>query len=88
MEGLKSLGGKWEQLRLTEEEDDFFFLDDEANEADRTKERRSLIGKICIERTIGKEVIRKTVGRIWRISKPATFTEVEKYIFCNFCYGD
>lgn len=46
MEGLKSLEGKWEQLRLTEEEDDFFFLDDEANEADRTNERRSLIGKI------------------------------------------
>lgn len=56
-------------------------VDKEILKADRIRERRRLIGKLDADRTNGKEVIRTTMNKIWRTSKPATFTEVGKNTF-------
>lgn len=41
----------------------------------------SLIGKVCGDRVVGKDLISSMMGKIWRISKKAVFQEVEKNIF-------
>lgn len=42
---------------------------------DTVKEKgdRSVIGKICLERQIGKEVLVATMAKVWKLSKHATF---------------
>lgn len=36
---------------------------------------------VCADKYIGKEAIRVTMGKIWRLSKPTSFKEVGKNIF-------
>lgn len=70
MEGLEELCGN---LCLTEEEKVGIELESESEDAVREKGDISLIGKVCMERVIGKEVLASTLGKIWRIRYPATF---------------
>lgn len=48
---------------------------------DNIKERRSLVGKICLEMSIGREAIQTTMEKIWKVGKAATIKEVEKNLF-------
>lgn len=48
---------------------------------DRIKERLSLVGKLCVEPSVGSEVLKNTMGRIWKISKQARFKAVGKNVF-------
>ncbi|XP_042942844.1 uncharacterized protein At4g02000-like [Carya illinoinensis] len=78
MEGIEE---KWKQFNLTEEED--VTLDSPNGEREDVQQKgdRSLIGKVCTERGVGRDVIAKTMARIWRISKRAIFQEVERNVF-------
>lgn len=51
------------------------------SEDDKIKERMSLMGKIFTDRQISKATIGELMGKIWRISKPAIFSEVGSNIF-------
>lgn len=80
--------GSWEQLEecwgkltFSSEEDELITLGDELSGEDRNKERFSVMGMLCADRSIGKEIIKNTMGKIWRISKPAVFHEVGKNLF-------
>lgn len=53
----------------------------EVSEADRIKEQCSLTGKICTNPTIGKEVFRTTLEKLWKISNLANFTKAGKNTF-------
>lgn len=55
------------KLCLTKKEQALIVLEEEVMEVDHGKEQRSLIGR---------EVLRKTMSKIWRISKPTSFTNV------------
>lgn len=70
MEILEELCGN---LCLIEEEKVGIELDGESVDVVKEKGDRSLIGRVCIERVIGKEVIDSTMGKIWRVSYPTTF---------------
>lgn len=82
VEGLKILEERWGQLRLSKEEQVRLTMDEEElTDQDTIKERRSLVEKICTERSIIRDAIQSTMGKIWKLGKAATFKEVEKNLF-------
>lgn len=54
----------WGQMKLTEEEDAQIDLEGEAMEDIQRKGERCLIGKICIERSIGRAILKSTMAKI------------------------
>lgn len=78
MASWEQIEGQWNKLKLTEEEKDPISVEDDLSEDECIKERRSIIGKLCMNRIINKDVLRITMGRIWRTSKPALYKEVGK----------
>lgn len=82
MEGLKMLKEQCGHFRLYENKKISIPLgEEEVIEEDTIKEQRSLVGKICLDRGISKEVIQTTMGKIWSLSKSTSFKEVEKNLF-------
>lgn len=55
--------------------------DEEVMEMYNIKERRSLVGKICSDRSINRKSIQHTMRKIWRLSKVASFKEVKRNLF-------
>ncbi|XP_042952214.1 uncharacterized protein LOC122289295 [Carya illinoinensis] len=86
MEGLE---GMWENLRLTEKESSLIKLGG-MEERMREKGGNSLVGKIWIDRQIGREFVESTMGKIWRVSKPARFQEIgsNMFIITFFTHAD
>lgn len=78
---MQGLEAQWKQLRLSEEEQEPLIIEDVVSEDDKVKEERSLVGKIHMDRKIGKETIRGNMGNIWRLSKLAVFKVAEQNIF-------
>ncbi|XP_041025325.1 uncharacterized protein LOC121265703 [Juglans microcarpa x Juglans regia] len=74
--GMENLEAQWKKFRLSEEERLVVDVGEEIEGDVRECGERSIIGKICMERTIGREILAVTMGKIWRISKPAEFREV------------
>lgn len=56
-------------------------MDDDTTIKDRLKEQRSLVGKLSANRSIGVYVLRVTMGKIWKITKPTLFKTVGRNIF-------
>lgn len=81
MEEMSFLEAQWGQLRLSEEEQETTLVDEMIPEENWLKEERSLLEKIYSKRSISKEMIRMTMWKSWRVSKPAIFKEVGKTIF-------
>lgn len=48
---------------------------------ERVKLRRSIIGKLCMDRYLGRDVLRTTMSKVWRTSKPGILKEVGKNLF-------
>ncbi|KAF5462220.1 hypothetical protein F2P56_018246 [Juglans regia] len=78
MEEIEDLCGN---LHLIEEEEKLVACPMGNDEEILRKGDRSLVGKICVDRAVGKEIVVNTMGKIWRISKRASFLEVEKNVF-------
>lgn len=78
MEGLEEL---WNQLWLIKEENASIDLDGEILGEVKRKGERSLVGKVCSERPIGKDVIPFYFGKFWKVSKSASFMEFKQNIF-------
>lgn len=74
--GIGLLEENWGKLKLYEEEQDVIVVGETLSEEDKIKERRSLLGRIFIDRAISKETIRGMTRKIWRLRKPPVFTEV------------
>lgn len=72
---------RWDKLLLSREEDELINLGEDLSGDDKIKESQSLIGKVCADQSIGKDIMKTTLGKIWRISKPAIIHEVGKYCF-------
>lgn len=65
---------------MREKEKDTILVEEDTPE-ELIKERHYLVGKIFSDRRINRETMESTMGKIWRISKQAAFTEVEKNMF-------
>lgn len=81
MKGMALPEAQCEQLRLTNEEQVVIVVEEEMPEVDKIKEHRSVIGRIGMDKTLGREVVRATMGKVWRISKRPIFTTVGKNTF-------
>lgn len=42
------------------------------------KERRSIVGKIYTEQNINRDAVQATMGKIWRLRKPASLRTLEE----------
>ncbi|XP_041001574.1 uncharacterized protein LOC121247263 [Juglans microcarpa x Juglans regia] len=78
MEEIEDLCGN---LCLTEEDETIVECPLGSEEEILQKGERSLVGKICADRAVGKEIITNTMRKNWRISKRTNFFEVEKDVF-------
>ncbi|KAF5474654.1 hypothetical protein F2P56_006537 [Juglans regia] len=74
--GMKSLEDQWEKLKLSDEERRVVDVGEDNEEEAWEYGERSIVGKIFLDRTIGRETLSATMRKIWRISKPAEFREV------------
>lgn len=53
MENWDILEGNWDKLRLNSEEENPIKVEEEFSVSDRIMERRSFLGKLCLDITIG-----------------------------------
>lgn len=81
MTSRKQLEGQWNNLKLTEEEEESISLEEEISKDEGIKVRRSIIGKLCMDRSINQDVLKTTMRKVWRTSKPALFKEVGRNLF-------
>ncbi|XP_042950099.1 uncharacterized protein LOC122282213 [Carya illinoinensis] len=77
----EGLMAQWRKLKLTEEEEEVVEIAQNGNEEIKHKGEKSLIGKVCPDRSVSKTLISNTMAKIWRISKRAVFQEVERNTF-------
>lgn len=75
------LEGHWDKLQLNVEEEDPMLVEDDVYSSDHIKERRSLLEKVCIDRNIAREILKTTMGKIWRISELTIFQAIGKNIY-------
>lgn len=78
MDRMNGLVEQWNNLWLSEEEQDTIVVGEDIPDKERIKERCSLVRKIFSDRSMSWEIVRGTMGRIWRINKQAAFTKVGK----------
>ncbi|KAF5445787.1 hypothetical protein F2P56_034811 [Juglans regia] len=76
---MEELEEVWERLKLNEEENVPISIN--VGEEFLSKAKRSLVGKIIVDRTIGKEVVRRTMEKIWSVGKPLVFHEFRANCF-------
>lgn len=72
---------RWGKLTLSGEEDEPITQGKELSRDGRIREQRSLLDKICANRSIEKEILKATMKKIWWISKSMIFKEVGKNLF-------
>lgn len=80
-EQMEILEEKWVELRLMEEEKVGIELDEDCSAKLVNKEQRSLLGKICLSRSISKEVVGSMMAKVWSISKAVNLTKVRPNFF-------
>ncbi|KAF5474901.1 hypothetical protein F2P56_006754, partial [Juglans regia] len=73
---MEEIEVEWERLRLNDEESIPIPMDFGNMEELRKKGERSLVGRICSDRTIGKETVRKMMEKIWRVNMSMEFNEI------------
>ncbi|XP_040994394.1 uncharacterized protein LOC121240945 [Juglans microcarpa x Juglans regia] len=70
---MENLEEVWDRLQLNEEEN--VSIEINLSEESGVKAKRSLVGKIISNRVISKEVVRRTMEKIWRVGKLLEFHE-------------
>lgn len=70
--GMEGLEDMYQNLRLTEEESSLIELGG-MEKGMSEKGEKSLVGKIWLDRRIGKDFVESTMAKVWRVSKPAKF---------------
>ncbi|XP_042952161.1 uncharacterized protein LOC122289250 [Carya illinoinensis] len=78
MEDLESI---WKRLSLNEEENEAISVRIGGSMKLKKRGECSLIGKVCSNRTKGKDVVSATMSKIWKVSRPPVFTEIRTNVF-------
>lgn len=78
---MEDLEGIWERLNLNEEENSSIDLKLGNSEKNGSRGKCSLVEKVCSNRKVGKDVVYSTMTKIWRVSKPPTFVEIQPNTF-------
>ena len=61
---MDALEEKWKHFRLSEEEEESIVVDEELLAVSLRKGERSLVGKLCSDRVVNKDVIHNTMSKI------------------------
>lgn len=56
-------------------------LDDDIQLKEKIKECRSLVGKLGADRTIGMDIVKNIMSRIWKINKPPSFKSIGRNMY-------
>lgn len=75
------LESKWKNLSLTEEELVHITVEEDSAEQYDIKSKQSLLGKMCSNKSVGKEILQTTMGKIQKISEKAIFKEITQSLF-------
>ncbi|XP_042944639.1 uncharacterized protein LOC122278524 [Carya illinoinensis] len=78
---MKDLESRWDQFSLTEDENSVIEVDSIDLEDAAQKEERRLVCKLWSNRRVGKEVVRSTMTKIWKVSSSFSFQEVSTNLF-------
>lgn len=78
MDGVEDLWDKLQQLKT--EEAKVEISEDDVEEVQQ-KGEFFLVGKIWVDKSIGKLVIKLAIGKIWRLSSKATFRDLGANVF-------
>lgn len=78
MGSWEQLEGHWDKLQLTQEEEEPIALGEDLPVIDHIKERKIILWKLCMDRSIGKEVLKSTMGKI---SKLVFFREMGNNVY-------
>lgn len=73
IEGLKE---SWKQLKLTTEEENDIVVDDEILLEKLRKGKNNIIEKVHTNRYINKDVLRSTIAKAWRTTRPFSIREI------------
>lgn len=73
MEGLEE---SWKQLKLTTEEENDIAVDDKILLEELRKGKNSIIEKGHTDRYINKDVLRSTIAKAWRTTRPFSIREI------------
>lgn len=64
MEGFRGLEAQRGQLCLCKDEKETILVEEDFPKLDKTKEKRSVVGKIWADMFIGREAVRRIMGKI------------------------
>lgn len=78
---MDSLAKRWQQLNLSNEEENEIVVDVGKLMEVNSKGKTSIIGKLHADHTISKEIIQKSMSKIWRTSKPFCILDIKQNIF-------
>lgn len=78
---MENLEEKWWQLKLTDIESNEILIEEDFVQEEIKKEVNSLVRKLHSERFINKEVLKNTMVKVWRTSKPFSIINICPKIF-------
>ncbi|KAF5736652.1 hypothetical protein HS088_TW14G00799 [Tripterygium wilfordii] len=78
---MEDLTAKWGKISLTAAEGEAICIVDLDPRVNSLVSDCSIIGKICLDRSVSKEVLATTMGSIWKISSVPCFMELGQNMF-------
>lgn len=80
MGAIENLENLWQNPILTEVEGEEVGIN-EQKLAEEVKRELSLVGKLTVERTSNKEVIRSKMSKVWKTTKSFTLVDIKPNLF-------
>lgn len=78
---MDNLKDRWQHLTLTEVEGDEVNVDEQKLGEEAKRGELSIVGKVMVERTINREVIRSIMAKAWKTSKSFTVVDIKPNLF-------
>lgn len=83
---MDDLVDKWNNLNVTEEEDDVEVVDDEILEDSREEAEFVLLGKLKTDKAFNKKAFKIVIGNLWNVKRALEIHEIQNSIF-KFSFG-
>ncbi|XP_038715009.1 uncharacterized protein LOC120008699 [Tripterygium wilfordii] len=78
---MEDLTAKWGKISLTATEGEAISISDLDPHSNRANSECSIVGKICMDRHVSKDILASTMGSVWKISGNPSFMDLGQNIF-------
>lgn len=78
---IEKLKDRWKNLTFTEVEDEDVIVNEQWLDEEIQKGKLSLVGRLFVERSVNKEVLRSTMAKVWKTSKPFSVKEIKPNLY-------